>query len=122
MPDLMFRISREGTYRGYNAPDPGDLISKVVVGARVHDRLPAELADRVLGAGRAAVDRGTPQMIEYELAFSGQVRHYEARFAASADKRIRFTPPRLKRASCASRRRAAMWRPRNAGSTQTSEI
>ena len=81
----MFRISREGVYRGYNAPDPRDLLSEVVVGARVHERLPAELADRVLAAGEAAVDRGTPQMIEYELAFSGETRHYEARFAASGE-------------------------------------
>jgi signal transduction histidine kinase len=85
MPDLMFRISREGVYRGYNAPDPSALLSEVVVGRTVHERLPAELADRVLTAGRAAVDRGTPQMIEYELDFSGEVRHYEARFAASGE-------------------------------------
>jgi signal transduction histidine kinase len=85
MPDLMFRISREGVYRGYNAPDPHDLLSEVIVGTSVRDRLPAELADRVLAAGEAAVDRGTPQMIEYELDFSGETRHYEARFAASGE-------------------------------------
>jgi signal transduction histidine kinase len=39
----------------------------------------------VLEAGRAAVDRGTPQMIEYELRFSGETRNYEARFAASGE-------------------------------------
>jgi signal transduction histidine kinase len=85
MPDLMFRISRDGTYRGYNAPDPRDLLSAAVVGRTVHERLPAELAGRVLAAGQAAVDRGTPQMIEYALDFGGETRHYEARFAASGD-------------------------------------
>jgi signal transduction histidine kinase len=85
MPDLMFRISRDGVYRGYNAPDPSALISAIVVGKTVHDRLPPELADRVLEAGQTAVDRGTPQMIEYELEFSGEVRNYEARFAASGE-------------------------------------
>jgi signal transduction histidine kinase len=85
MPDLMFRISRGGVYRGYNAPNPRDLLSDVVVGRKVHDRLPKELADRVLEAGQAAVDRGTPQMIEYELEFSGETRNYEARFAASGE-------------------------------------
>jgi signal transduction histidine kinase len=85
MPDLMFRISRDGVYRGYNAPNPQDLLSAAVVGRTVHDRLPAGLADRVLEAGQAAVDRGIPQMIEYELDFSGKVRHYEARFAASGE-------------------------------------
>jgi signal transduction histidine kinase len=85
MPDLMFRISRGGVYSGYNAPNPRDLLSDVVVGRKVHDRLPKELADRVLEAGQAAVDRGTPQMIEYELEFPGETRNYEARFAASGE-------------------------------------
>src|SRR5207245_1938219 len=31
------------------------------------------------------VDRGTPQMIEYALDFSGETRHYEGRFAASGE-------------------------------------
>ncbi len=85
MPDLMFRIARDGTYRGYNAPDPRDLLSEVVVGRKVHERLPHELADRVLEAGQAAVDRGTLQMIEYDLDFSGETRSYEARFAPSGE-------------------------------------
>ncbi len=85
MPDLMFRISRDGTYRGYNAPDPHDLLTEDVVGRTVHERLPADLAQRVLDAGQAAVDRGVPQMIEYALDFSGETRHYEGRFAASGE-------------------------------------
>jgi signal transduction histidine kinase len=85
LPDLMFRISRDGRYRAFNAPNPRDLVGEVFIGARVHDRLPAALADRVLEAGQAAVDRGTPQMIEYELDFAGATRNYEARFAASGE-------------------------------------
>ena len=85
MPDLMFRIARDGTYRGFNAPDPSDLLEPDVVGKSVRDRLPPEMAQRVLAAGQAAVDRGTTQMIEYELDFDGETRHYEARFAASGD-------------------------------------
>jgi PAS domain S-box-containing protein len=85
MPDLMFRISREGAYRGFNAPNTRDLVAPDVVGRTVHDRLPPDLAARVLEAGQAAVDRGTPQMIEYELEFPGETRNYEARFAASGE-------------------------------------
>jgi PAS domain S-box-containing protein len=85
MPDLMFRISRGGVYRGFNAPNARDLVEPDVVGRHVRDRLPPELADRVLDAGQAAVDRGTPQMIEYELEFPGETRNYEARFAASGE-------------------------------------
>jgi PAS domain S-box-containing protein len=85
MPDLMFRISGEGVYLSYNAPNPDDLRVKEVVGLTVWDRLPEELAGRVLEAGRAALDRGESPVIEYQLDFDGKTRHYEGRFAASGD-------------------------------------
>jgi signal transduction histidine kinase len=85
IPDLMFRISRDGTYLSYNAPNPDDLIRSEVVGLTLWDRLPDALANRVLEAGRAALDQGTPGVIEYELAFEGGTRTYEGRFAASGD-------------------------------------
>src|SRR5204863_8351102 len=46
MPDLMFRISRDGTYISYNAPSPRDLVAEEVVGKTLWDRLPDDLADR----------------------------------------------------------------------------
>jgi PAS domain S-box-containing protein len=85
IPDLMFRITREGRYLSYNAPNPHDLLEPEVVGRTLWDRLPHDLADRVLEAGRSAVDRGTPSVIEYALDFAGGTRHYEGRFAASGD-------------------------------------
>ena len=78
MPDLMFRISREGSYLSYNAPDPRDLLEHDVVGKTLWDRLPRDLADRVLAAGRAAL-AGHPGVIEYALDFDEGTRHYEGR-------------------------------------------
>ncbi len=85
MPDLMFRISREGRYLGYSAPSDRDLLVKQVEGLTVWDRLPAELADRVMEAGRAALDGTEVSVIEYALDFPGGTRHYEGRFAASGE-------------------------------------
>ena len=84
MPDLMFRISDKGTYLSYNAPNPHDLFDDEVVGRTLWDRLPRDLADRVLSAGRAAL-AGTPHVLEYALDFEDGTRHYEARFAPSGD-------------------------------------
>ena len=84
MPDLMFRISREGSYLSYNAPNPRDLVEHDVVGKTLWDRLPRDLADRVLAAGRAAL-AGHPGVIEYALDFEEGMRQYEGRFAASGD-------------------------------------
>ena len=85
MPDLMFRISRDGRYISYNAPNERDLVNGEVVGKLLWDRLPTDLADRVLASGRAALG-GDPEVIEYHLDFEdGSRRHYEGRFAASGD-------------------------------------
>jgi PAS domain S-box-containing protein len=83
LPDLMFRISRDGRYLGYNAPEPRDLVNAEVVGTTVWDRLPPDLADRVMAAGeRAFAGEGT-QTVEYELDFDGEPRQYEGRIAAA---------------------------------------
>jgi PAS domain S-box-containing protein len=85
MPDLMFRISRDGRYISYNAPNEHDLVNGEVVGKLLWDRLPTDLADRVLASGRAALG-GNPDVIEYHLDFEDGIRrHYEGRFAASGD-------------------------------------
>ena len=85
MPDLMFRISRDGRYISYNAPSERDLVNGEVVGKLLWDRLPTDLADRVLASGHAALG-GDPDVIEYHLDFEdGSRRHYEGRFAASGD-------------------------------------
>ncbi len=85
MPDLMFRISREGRYLGYSAASERDLLVKQVEGLTVWDRLPADLAERVMEAGRAALEQKDVPVIEYTLDFPDEVRHYEGRFAASGD-------------------------------------
>ena len=84
MPDLMFRISRDGRYISYNAPSERDLVNDEVIGKLLWDRLPVDLADRVLESGRAALG-GDPSVIEYHLDFGDGRRHYEGRFAASGD-------------------------------------
>jgi PAS domain S-box-containing protein len=85
MPDLMFRISRSGSYLSYNAPTERDLLVKEVVGLRLWDRLPKELADRILEAGLACIEHGEARVIEYKLDFEDETRHYEGRFAPSGE-------------------------------------
>jgi PAS domain S-box-containing protein len=85
MPDLMFRISRSGSYLSYNAPTERDLLVKEVVGRRLWDRLPKELADRILEAGLACIEHGEARVMEYKLDFEDETRHYEGRFAPSGE-------------------------------------
>ena len=85
MPDLMFRISGDGRYLGYSAPSDRDLFVKQVEGLTVWDRLPVELAERVMDAGHAALAQRDVPVVEYELEFDGETRYYEGRFAASGE-------------------------------------
>jgi PAS domain S-box-containing protein len=85
IPDLMFRISLDGRYLDYRAPDESDLLHPEVLGKGVWDRLPTELADRFMEAGRRAVAEQKVQTIEYELDFAGERRYYEGRIAASGE-------------------------------------
>jgi PAS domain S-box-containing protein len=83
LPDLMFRISRKGRYLSYSAPSDRDLLVRDVVGLTLRDRLPDDLADRVLQAGCEAIETNETVVIEYALDFDGETRHYESRMAAS---------------------------------------
>jgi signal transduction histidine kinase len=85
MPDLMFRISRDGVYLGFRAPDERDLLRPDVVGLTVWDRLPRQLADRFMAAAERAFAGRGPQTLEYELDFGGEVRNYEGRVATAGD-------------------------------------
>jgi PAS domain S-box-containing protein len=85
MPDLMFRISRDGRYLSYSAPTERDLLIGDVVGLKLWDRLPQALADRILESGLACIEQGEARVIEYTLDFDGETRHYEGRFAPSGD-------------------------------------
>jgi PAS domain S-box-containing protein len=85
IPDLMFRISVEGRYLDFRAPNEDDLVAREVLGKTVWDRLPRELANHFVDLGRRAIQRGEVQSLEYELDFDGDLRYYEARMAASGD-------------------------------------
>jgi PAS domain S-box-containing protein len=85
IPDLMFRISRDGTYLDYRAESTRDLFDSEVVGRTVRERLPAEVAERIMRAGERAVATGEVQTIEYELDFGVEVRTYEGRVVAAGE-------------------------------------
>jgi PAS domain S-box-containing protein len=83
IPDIMFRIGRDGTYLDFKAETTRDLYDTEVLGRTVHDRLPAEVARRIMRAGQRALATGDVQTLEYELDFEGEIRAYEGRVVAS---------------------------------------
>ncbi|HSO01612.1 MAG TPA: PAS domain-containing protein, partial [Gaiellaceae bacterium] len=85
LPDLLLRLRADGTYlevagdvtRLANPPD-------TVVGANIAELLPPDVADRLMGCIRAALDAGRLATVEYRLrTHLGEERDFEVRVAPS---------------------------------------
>jgi PAS domain S-box-containing protein len=83
LPDLMFRVTRDGVYVDYHAHDDAALVASDVIGLTLADRLPPDVAAQALEVARRALDEGGVQTHEYSLELRGVLRHYEARVVAS---------------------------------------
>ena len=87
LPDLVFRISRDGTYLDAHAPQEEDLLvpRDQLLGRTVRDVLPAELAAEAMHYVERALETGAVQVFEYALPLPrGDVRSYEVRIASAA--------------------------------------
>jgi PAS domain S-box-containing protein len=87
LPDLMFRLARDGTYLEVK----GDASALVVpherlIGSTVQDVLPRDVSETFLEA-LAARWRGV-QTIEYRLTIDGEPRDFEARLVPSGDDEV----------------------------------
>lgn len=88
IPDMIFRLRRDGTYtefvraerfRTYTVP------VDELVGTTLHHVLPVEIADEYLRLIAETLDSGQARAYEYALVFDdGSTREYEGRIAACA--------------------------------------
>jgi signal transduction histidine kinase len=87
IPDPIFRIGADGRYRGFKVDSPDDLLTSPdeVIGSTVHERLPTEIAELLLAAGRRAIAEQAPQHIEYVLEIAAERRSYEGRVVACSE-------------------------------------
>ena len=87
MPDKMFRISRDGIILDIQET-PASAVQPVQakVGKSVYDDpAPCELIERLMAAGRLALDTGELQTIEWSSRTRVNCRHMEGRFMPSGD-------------------------------------
>jgi PAS domain S-box-containing protein len=85
LPDLIFRIGRDGTYLYVKSGRPRELFAspRRYLGKKVTDLLPAEVAARALEKIERALSRSDIQVLEYEIPRGGEIRSYEARIVQS---------------------------------------
>ena len=85
MPDMMFRISRDGTYLDFIASkDAVPLLPpSEFLGKNIREIMPAEVARQSMHYLQQALETGDKQIFEYQLLMDGNRRDYEARIVVS---------------------------------------
>jgi PAS domain S-box-containing protein len=90
MPDFVLRLGRDGTYldcRGGRA-EPVRQRPAELLGRRLVDVLPAQLAARFGRGIDRALDTGEIQIVEYDLEVRGEERWFEARIVQSGSEEV----------------------------------
>lgn len=87
IPDSMFYFNRAGQLLGYKAPNNGDLpsgiVSETIIGKKLNDLLPPDLADMTLQYLSQVLDSGAMQTFEYQLSLPEGLQDFEARLVVS---------------------------------------
>jgi PAS domain S-box-containing protein len=89
MPDLMLRMSRDGTYLDWKG-NPEDLIvpPEELIGANARDVLPRPVADQLITGIGGAIDTGRTVSGTYKLVIEGVERSFEARIVSDGDEAV----------------------------------
>ncbi|MCM2271414.1 MAG: PAS domain S-box protein, partial [candidate division Zixibacteria bacterium] len=84
-PDLMFRISGDGTFLDYQAARGSELFApgEQFLGKRATEILPQNLARRLMELIAITLQGGRIQSFEYQLSVGGRLQDFEARIVAS---------------------------------------
>jgi two-component sensor histidine kinase/sensor domain CHASE-containing protein len=96
IPDVIFRITRDGTILDARSPTKAPLIeaSKNLVGKdseqiiALYPFISPEQYSRSMEATEKALDSGEPQVLEYRASVEGARRHFEERFVASGENEV----------------------------------
>ncbi|PPT09219.1 Circadian input kinase A [Geitlerinema sp. FC II] len=86
LPDLLFRIRRDGVFVNYHSPPDGLLWMSPndFLGKHVSQILPSEVATLTLDAIERALTTRSLQSFEYRMPIGDRLRYWEARVTASA--------------------------------------
>lgn len=90
IPDMMFRISRDGIFLDYKREEtynypipPADFM-----GRRVPEVMPPEISEPAMICIERALQSGKMQVFEYQFVVGGQMRDYETRIVASGNNEV----------------------------------
>ncbi len=86
IPDMMFRISKDGIFLDFKAQE-GDLYlsPSTFLGKKLSEVLPYEVGQQAMHFMQQALRTGLMQTFEYQLPMPGGIRDYEARIVTGAE-------------------------------------
>jgi PAS domain S-box-containing protein len=93
IPDLMVRVTNDGSYRGFVAERRQlDVIPQTLdaIGKRMIEVLPPPLAERKMYYLGKALETNEVQIFEQEVAIDGRIQHEEVRVVRSSDDEVLF--------------------------------
>lgn len=87
VPDLMFRVHRNGTLLDAHSQDESTLLipKEQFLGKKIPEIFPADLARQSMQAIEKALDSGTVEQFEYMLPIGGEDKYYEDRIIAISE-------------------------------------
>jgi len=90
IPDLVFRMTVDGTYLDMHVPTTaGSLVAAgAEIGANIADVLPDDVASEALRIFREVVESGDSQRIEYALDLDGEWVYFESRVEPSGPSEV----------------------------------
>jgi len=91
VPDLLFRIRRDGTYLDYKVPAHLGLPvpePRNILGKKIAEVVPEYVAELAMPAIERVARDGKIETIEYSIQEPDGQHHYEARFVPSADQEV----------------------------------
>jgi PAS domain S-box-containing protein len=90
VPDLVFRLDREGRYIDFHAPDASQLAfpPEEFLGRTVHEVFGPDFANIVRQHVEAALATGKTQAWEYQVPIRGELLDFEARLRRSGDNNV----------------------------------
>lgn len=90
MPDLLFRISADGTYVNFKASKDNQLQlpPSEFLGKKVDEVMPPEVAQPTMYYIQQALATGEVQIFEYQMLLNNQLQDYEARIVVSAEDEV----------------------------------
>gem|GEM_PF-439603 len=90
IPDLIFRIDDSGTFLDFRAGEDKNLYvpSETIIGSRVEDILPPEIARSTMNAIQTALETNTPQKFEYKMENAAKTMTYDAHIVPASPKEV----------------------------------